>query len=457
MKNLTLKNIAETCQGTYHGDPHILSQEVDGVVIDSRKVRPGYLFVAIDGVNVNAHKFIPDTVEAGALCVVSHEDLGETDFPYILVESTGQALLDIAKLYRDSFDLKVVGITGSAGKTSTKEMIASVAAQKYNVHKTLGNFNNEWGLPLTIFEMNETHQVAVLEMGVNHFGEMRRLSSVASPDICVITNIGAAHLEFFKTREGIYREKTQMIQDMKNGGTIILNGDDDLLSQTAPIKGVNPVFFGLDEHNQFYADHIRALGLRGTACTIHLPDDTSFECIVPLPGIHMVSNALAGSAVGYTLGLTPQEIRAGIEGLPSMPGRNNIIETERLIILDDCYNANPVSMKASIDVLNMAIGRKVAVLGDMGELGNHEQELHFEVGEYAAKQGIDLVCGIGPLSKHLAEGAKHAPSPTQSIWFETNEEFIKASGNLLHDGDNILVKASHSMCFPEIVDALKAF
>lgn len=196
MKNLTLENITTACHGTYHGDETSFKKEVAGVVIDSRKVEKDYLFVAIDGANVNAHKFIPDTIEKGALCVVSHEDLGETDFPYILVESTGQALLDIAKLYRDSFDIKVVGITGSVGKTSTKEMIASVLSQKYNVHKTLGNFNNEWGLPITIFEMNETHEVAILEMGVNHFGEMRRLSSVASPDICVITNIGMAHLEF---------------------------------------------------------------------------------------------------------------------------------------------------------------------------------------------------------------------------------------------------------------------
>ena len=210
-------------------------------MIDSRKVEKDYLFVAIDGENVNAHKFIPDTIEKGAMCVVSHEDLGETDYPYILVESTGQALLDIAKLYRDSFDVKVVGITGSVGKTSTKEMIASVLSQKYNVHKTLGNFNNEWGLPITIFEMNEENQVAILEMGVNHFGEMRRLSSVASPDVCVITNIGVAHLEFFKTREGIFQEKSQMIQDMKNGGTIIFNGDDDILRESGPIKGVEPV------------------------------------------------------------------------------------------------------------------------------------------------------------------------------------------------------------------------
>ena len=229
MKNLSLRNITEACQGTYHGDESLLDIEVEGVVIDSRKVKKNDLFVAIDGVRVNAHKFIPDTIEKGALCVVSHEDLGETDYPYILVESTGQALLDIAKLYRNAFDIKVVGITGSVGKTSTKEMIASVLSQKYNVHKTLGNFNNEWGLPITIFEMNGSHQIAVLEMGVNHFGEMRRLSSVASPDICVITNIGVAHLEFFKTREGILQEKSHMIQDMKYGGTIIINGYDDLL------------------------------------------------------------------------------------------------------------------------------------------------------------------------------------------------------------------------------------
>ena len=420
-------------------------------------MKPGYLFVAIDGVKVNAHKFIPDTVKAGALCVVSHEDLGETDFPYILVESTGQSLLDIAKLYRDSFDIKVVGITGSAGKTSTKEMIASVVSQKYSVHKTLGNFNNEWGLPITIFGLEEGHQVAILEMGVNHFGEMRRLSSVASPDICVITNIGVAHLEFFKTREGIYREKTQMIQDMKSGGKIILNGDDDLLSQTAPIKGASPIFFGMGEENTFRAGHMRPQGLKGTACTIYLPEDISFNCIVPLPGIHMVSNALAGAAVGYALGLTPEEIKAGIEGLPSIPGRNNIIKTERLMILDDCYNANPVSMKASIDVLDMALGRKVAILGDMGELGDNTGELHREVGAYAAEKGIDLVCGIGKISKELVDGAENRSDATQGVWFESKADFLAAMGEIIKEGDNILVKASHGMQFTEIVEALQTF
>ena len=405
MKNLTLENITKACKGVYHGDESKLGMEVEGVVIDSRKVQKGYLFVAIDGENVNAHQFIPDTIEKGALCVISHEDLGDTDFSYILVESTGQALLDIAKLYRDSFDIKVWNYR-KRGKDKHQRDDRFCSRPEISGTQDHRNFNNEWGLPLTIFEMNEDHQVAILEMGVNHFGEMRRLSSVASPDICVITNIGVAHLEFFKTREGILQEKSKMIQDMKDGGTIILNGDDDLLSQVGPIKGATPILFGLGENCQFYADNIQPLGLRGTSCTIHLPDESSFECVVPLPGAHMISNALAGAAVGYTLHLTSEEIKAGIEGLPSIPGRNNIIKTDRLIILDDCYNANPVSMKAAIDVLDMAIGRKVAVLGNMGELGNNEKELHREVGEYAAAHGIDLVCGIGHLGKGTG-GRRH--------------------------------------------------
>ena len=453
MKNLTLANITRACQGTYHGDESLLDREVAGVTIDSRKVEKDFLFVAINGERFNAHKFIPDTIEKGALCVVSHEDLGDTDYPYILVEATGQALLDIAKLYRDSFDVKVVGITGSVGKTSTKEMIASVLAQKYNVHKTQGNFNNECGLPLTIFEMNETHEVSVLEMGINHFGEMRKLSTVASPDICVITNIGVAHLEFLKTREGIMQEKTQMFQDMKAGGSVVLNGDDPLLSTIGPVKGSDPVFYGLDQDkNEVYATDIKPLGLKGTSCTIHLPEG-SFSCVVPIPGIHMVSNALAGSAVGSRLGLTTEEIKRGIESLPSIPGRNNIIQTDRMILLDDCYNANPVSMKASLDVLNMGIGRKVAVLGDMGELGVDQAELHRSVGEYAAEIGIDLVCAIGPLSKEIADGA--IAGGIKALWFATKADFLAQTDELLKDGDNVLIKASHGMEFPEIVEALR--
>ncbi len=456
MRNLTLKNITDACRGVFRGDEALLPREVSDVVIDSRKVEKGCLFVAIDGAKVNAHQFIPDTIKKGALCAVSHEDLGDVPYPYIFVESTGQALLDIARLYRDSFDIKVVGISGSVGKTSAKEMIASVLSQKYRVHKTPGNFNNEWGLPLTIFAMPEDTQTAVLEMGVNHFGEMRRLSSVASPDVCVLTNIGAAHLEFFKTKEGILQEKMQMLQDMKDGGAILLNGDDRLLSQTAPVKGVTPLFFGTGENSAFRASDIHSLGLRGTSCTIHLPSGESLDCVVPLPGPHMVYNALAGTAVGYTLGLSAEEIKAGIEELPSIPGRNHVISTERLTILDDCYNANPTSMKAAIDVLDLAIGRRVAVLGDMGELGENERGLHYQTGVYAAERDISLVCGIGALAAELVRGASQGKA-TETLWFETKADFLAAMPELLREGDNVLVKASHAMHFEELVEALEKF
>jgi len=262
-------------------------------------------------------------------------------------------------------------------------------------------------------------------------------------------------LEFFKTREGILQEKSQMIQDMKTGGSILLNGDDDLLRDMGPVKGVDPEFFGLGKNCQFYATDVEPLGLRGSSCTIHLPSGESFDCIVPLPGAHMVQNALAGTAVGYQLGLTPAEIKAGIEGLPSIPGRNNIIQTDKIIILDDCYNANPISMQASLDVLNMAIGRKVAVLGDMGELGETGKELHYETGAHAGDIGIDLVCGIGELSKELVAGASE--HGCEAKWFPAKADFLAEMKHLIQPGDNILVKASHGMQFPEIVDELQKF
>lgn len=454
MKNLTLENITNACHGTFHGDAALLTQEANGITIDSRKVEKGDIFVAIDGEKFNAHTFIPDTIEKGALCVISQEDLGETPYPYILVTSTAQALLDTAKLYRDSFDVKVVGISGSVGKTSTKEMIASVLAEKYNVHKTQGNLNSESGLPLTVFQLQEEHEVSVLEMGVNHFGEMRKLSTVASPDVCVITNIGVAHLEFFKTQEGILKEKTEMFQDMKPGGSIIVNGDDPLLATLGPVKGSQPIFYGTSSDCTIHAADIQPLGLKGSSCKIHTPNG-DFVCTVPTPGLHMVSNALAGAAVGYVLGLTNEEIKNGIEHLPFIPGRNNIIQTDKVIILDDCYNANPVSMKAAIDVLHIGIGRKVAIVGNMGELGTNEKALHREVGSYLAETGVDVVCAVGDLAKEITAVIEEMGAPVETHWFAEKEELISQLDAIIQPGDNILVKASNSMRFPEIVNALK--
>ncbi|WP_461811109.1 UDP-N-acetylmuramoyl-tripeptide--D-alanyl-D-alanine ligase [Faecalimonas sp.] len=454
MKYMSLQEIATACGGTYFGDKNKLSLEVNGVAIDSRKVEKDFLFVAIKGARVDGHNFIPQVMENGALCALSEKDLGDVPFSYILVKSCEQALKDIAEHYRLALDIKVVGITGSVGKTSTKEMIASVLEQKYSVLKTEGNFNNEIGLPLTIFNIRKEHEVAVLEMGINEFGEMHRLAKVARPDICVITNIGICHLENLINRDGVLRAKTEMFDFMREGGQILLNGDDDKLITVENVHGVNPVFFGLAKQHSYYADNIQSLGLKGTSCTLHLPNGT-VEATIHLPGKHMVYNALAGACVGYSLGLTTTEIQKGIESLLPVSGRNNLIETENLLIIDDCYNANPVSMKASLDVLSNGLGRKVAILGDMGELGEDEKALHYSIGTYASQKGIDLICCIGTLAQEFVHGAKSIHSNSEVLYFETKEEFLSQLHVIVKKDDTILVKASHSMEFPKIVEALQ--
>ena len=264
MKHMSLQEITAACRGVYHGDPAAAVREVSDVVIDSRKARKGSLFIAIKGARVDGHSFIPQVMEKGALCSVSEQDLGDVDYPYIRVSSCEQALKDIAEHYRRSLDIKVVGISGSVGKTSTKEMIASVLAQKYSVLKTEGNYNNEIGLPLTVFNIREGHQIAVLEMGISDFGEMTRLAKIARPDICVFTNIGVAHIESLGSRDGILKAKTEMIDYMNPDGDVILNGDDDKLRGFTPQNGISPVFFGLDPSCPFHAEQITSRGLKGT-------------------------------------------------------------------------------------------------------------------------------------------------------------------------------------------------
>ena len=236
MKNLTLEHIARACNGSYHGSEAQANQEVQSIFTDSRKAAKGGLFVPIKGARVDAHDFINQVMEAGALATLSEKDLGETNFPYIKVESSLQAVKDIAEFYLKQLEIPVVGITGSVGKTSTKEMIAAVLGQKYNVLKTQGNFNNELGLPLTVFGLRAEHQIAVLEMGISDFGEMHRLAKIARPDTCVITNIGLCHLEFLKSRDGILKAKTEIFDFLKEDGHVILNGDDDKLVTVTDVK-----------------------------------------------------------------------------------------------------------------------------------------------------------------------------------------------------------------------------
>lgn len=461
MKNMTLENIEKACGGRYIGTEAEKKTEVLGVVIDSRQVESGYLFVAIPGEKVDGHKFIPDVFAKGAAAVLSEQQLEDPAGPYILVESTTKALRNLAEYYRKSLDIKVVGITGSVGKTSTKEMIASVLSEKYRVLKTEGNYNNEIGLPLTIFKIRAEHEVAVLEMGISEFGEMHRLATMANPDICVITNIGLCHLENLKTRDGILKAKTESFAHLKKDGIAILNGDDDKLSTIRQVGDKEPVFYGMEEKMEYredakksvYATGVENLGLYGMQARIHTPEGER-DVRIPIPGEHNVYNALAATAVGLSLGLSLDQISSGILKAKTIGGRTNLLNTGSMTVIDDCYNANPVSMKASIDVLATAEGRKIAVLGDMGELGENEKKLHYEVGEYLAKKEIDVLFCAGELSEEIAKAAQKESKTCEVYYFKTREALLEQLLPFLKKGDTVLVKASHFMEYPKIVKAL---
>lgn len=456
MKNLTLRNIAYACNGVYFGPGTEADREITAVVADSRKIIKGCLFAAIKGERADGHDFIEQAFEDGALCVISEKTLTNCKKPYIKVASTIGALQKLAEFYRKGLDVKVVGITGSVGKTSTKEMIASVLSQKYKVLKTLGNFNNGLGLPLTIFRLKEDDEIAVLEMGISDFGEMHMLSKIARPDICVFTNIGICHLEQLHTRDGILKAKTEMFDFMSKDGSIILNGDDDKLSLISQVNGKEPYRYGNSQDNDVYIKESVNLGLDGTKCIISTPKG-DVEAVIPIPGNHMLYNAMAGAMTGILLGLDADEIKSGIESLEPLSGRNNIIKTEYFTIIDDCYNANPVSMKASIDVIKYAATRKVCVLGDMGELGKDEIILHQEIGKYAAEADVDLVIFIGKLSQYMKKGFEAVKSPDKCSYFEDVNDFLNAASSLLLKGDTVLIKASHFMEFGRIVEYLKEY
>ncbi|WP_407405123.1 UDP-N-acetylmuramoyl-tripeptide--D-alanyl-D-alanine ligase [Sodaliphilus sp.] len=453
MKNLSLANIAAACGGRYVGTAQAASQEVTGIETDSRKVPEGGMFVAIKGERVDGHKFIEQVMQGGAATVLTEIDLGEKPYPYILVESTLQAVKDIAEFYLKGLNIPVVGIAGSVGKTSTKEMTHSVLSQGFNALKTQGNFNNELGLPITIFRLRD-EQLAVLEMGISDFGEMHRLAKVARPHTVIMTNIGCCHLENLIDRDGILRAKSEIFDFLEPGAHIILNGDDDKLATVTEVRGIKPVTFGLDAKNDFWASDLRSLGLKGTACRIHTPVG-DFDATVGMPGKHMVYNALAGAAAGVAYGLTLEQIKAGIESNGSLAGRFNIIDTERYTIIDDCYNANPVSMKASLEVLQDGANRRVAILGDMGELGTDERALHAGVGTYAAGLDLDAIYCAGPLCEALVQAAADGGFKGEVKHYATRDDLMAALPALLQQGDTILVKASHFMQFPAIVEMLK--
>lgn len=507
MKNLTIKNIAAVTGGICYGLEEKQNLEVSAVVTDSRKAQKDCLFAAIKGERADGHHFVRQVCQAGGIALV--ENRACLDFPgaeAVLVPSTLEAIKKIAAFYLRQLAIPVVGIVGSVGKTSTKELTASVLSRGYRVLKTEGNFNNELGVPLTIFRLTPEDQLAVLEMGINHFGEMHRLAEITCPETVVFTNIGYSHLEFLGSRDGILKAKSEVFDFIRPGGHIILNGDDDKLITVQDVHGIRPVFYGIkNQECAFRAREIRSLGFSGSSFVLVTPAG-EIPVTVPAPGIHMVYNALAAAAAGITYGLTLEQVRDGIAAAPSLSGRFQVIRTDYLTIVDDCYNANPGSMKASLGILagedteTMEFseptenaksaepslsagaadstesageennkncvplpGRRVAILGDMGELGEDTEALHREVGAYAGKLRLDLLCTVGTLSRKLAEAAAEENPELSVRSYDRVEEFLDALQDqtaeqpLLQKNDTVLVKASHFMNFGRIVEALKNY
>lgn len=452
MKNMTLEKIAQVLGGRLYvtEGSDLSGREVQGVVIDNRQVEQDYLFIPIRGARVDGHSFIGDAFSKGALGVLSDHVLEDAAGPYIVVKDTEQALKDLAAYYRGQIDAYVIGIIGSVGKTSTKEMVASVLGQHFSVLKTQGNFNNEIGLSLTLFRIRSFHQIAVVEMGISDFGEMDRLGAMARPDMVIMTNIGQCHLENLKTRDGILKAKTEVFAHMPGNGRVILNGDDDKLQQ-ADTLGMERHFFGLHGQEFFgsgIAGHVDHVDVQ-----LHTPQ-WEHAVSIPIPGEHNVYNALAATTAGTLLGLSEQEILAGIEHVETIAGRNHFIKAHGMTVIDDCYNANPVSMHASLEVLGHAAGRKVAVLGDMGELGENQEALHYQVGRAVVENDIDLLLTAGKLAGQITRYVQEHGDKTQAIAYADKEALLADLDQHIKKGDTILVKASHFMNFAEIVKAI---
>lgn len=452
MKKLTLLEIAKACNGKLtnldYGDLYITS-----ITTDSRKVCENCLFIPLKGERVDGHDFIQQTFESGVTCSLSEKKI-ETNKPVIMVESCYQAVKDIAEYYRSLFDIPVIGVSGSVGKTSTKEMIASVLAQSFNVHKTQGNFNNELGVPLTIFGLEEHHQVAVIEMGISDFGEMTRLSKIVKPTVCVITNIGDCHLEKLIDRNGVLKAKTEMFKYRRKNSAIFLNGDDTHLSTVTNVEGTKPVFYGIDGKNAYYGENINNRGVNGIECALCTPTE-KINVTIPAIGTYMVSNALVAVAVGEHLGMNLDKIAQGVQSYKTVGSRDGVIETGYITIIDDCYNANPVSVKGGIDTLTNFKGRKICVLGDMKELGTNSKQLHFDTGKYVKDNNIDVLLAVGTDAKDIAKGAEEGA--TSVYYFETVPKALERLNDIVEKGDTVLVKASRAMKLENVVNALKEF
>ena len=438
MADFTIEQLLEATGGTLFAPSGFGSPVVHGLTIDTRTLLPGMAYVAIRGETFDGHRFIPDAMAKGAVLSISDTDVPT---PHIRVENTVRAYQNIAKMHRERFDLPVVCITGSVGKTTTKEMVKAVLETTFCTHATVGNLNNQTGVPTTVLQLNESHEVSVMELGTNHFGEIDAIARVCEPTICLFTNIGEAHIEFFGSREGIFRGKTEMLNHMRKGGSVIANGDDDLL-RTIP----NAITYGLSEDALMRAVDVKEYGIEGLS---FIAEGFSKRLPVTLhvAGKHMIQNALAALTVAQLLGVPDDAALSALSAFQPGAGRSDVIETGRFTIIDGSYNCNPTSMEAALNVLKNAKGRRVCIFGDMLELGPDSPAFHARIGDCARQCGVDRMLTVGTLAKNAAFDPKDA--------YDTVDALLKDLPALLNDGDTILVKASFGMHLKTVVDAIK--
>lgn len=458
MKTITISDIAGATGGSIvRTGP---KKEVRGVVHDSRECGPEDLFVCIRGENTDGHRYLREVVRRGCPAVlISRQDALAEDMNVsaVLVEDTAKALGKLAAWYLQELDLVRIAVTGSVGKTSTRDMLYYVLREKYPCVRNMKNYNNHIGLPLSVFQADESHRAIVLEMGMNHFGEIDYLASLVRPHIGVITNIGVAHLENLGSREGIFRAKMELAKHVlpeEDGGTMIFVEDGEFLTRERTAGDYGRIFVGDREAADYAVEDITDKGIGGTEFTLR-KGETEESWHLPLPGKHNVYNAAVAIAAGKHLGMTSEEIRRGLEGAELTGHRLKVVRGEGVTVIDDTYNANPDSMKAALTVLEKSScrGKKIAILGDMYELGPGSEEMHADVGAFAAGCRIDRLIGIGPAARAIVRSAEGAGLKAAHV--PDKESFLKSKEKYIGDGDLVLVKASRGMKMEEIVEKIR--
>ena len=439
MGRITLQQAADWCGG--YVNPKYADVTFLGANNDSRKIQPGQLFIALQGER-DGHDFIPKALENGAAAVLCTHCDG--DYPAIVVADTRTALGDIARGERKRIGMKVVGVTGSVGKSTTKEMIACVLSGTYRVGKTPVNHNNDIGMPMAVLSMAEDTEIAVLEMGMNHFREIAYLASIALPDVAVIINIGTMHIEHLGSQEGILKAKLEILEGMKADGQVILNGDDALLINVHKKSALNVTYFGVRNPDC----KVRASQVVQAQDELKFTaewDNETLPITLPIEGEHYVSDALAAICAGLQLGVKPAQIQERLEFFHNLAGRQEILNVRGYTIIKDCYNAGPESMAAALSVLGKKPGRHIAVLGDMLELGVCTQAEHYRVGRIAA-ENADLVLAYGPNSDRVISGAlTGGMQENKALAFTERDRLIETLKQLAREGDVLLFKGSHGM------------